>query len=191
MSHLQPEAEESSGQERCVVVWQQPCEPHAHLRAAGFHPPSHPIPSHPNSPHRRPIPSYPIPSQDFMNESHVHGFVNRLKRTIITIDERMAVHALVEYVPGYAVAHQLSMCEAKERRESEQQPSWLLMSPNHWSALLFYTPRRNKLSVMELDAVSGRRVRCVVHTSYPVHADATHTLCGETLGFSGGCFASC
>ena len=74
-----------------------------------------------------------------MNESHVHGFANRLKRTIITIDERMAMLVLYEYVPGYAVARQLSMREAKERRESEHQPLWLLMSPNHWSALLLHT----------------------------------------------------
>ena len=76
----------------------------------------------------------------FMNESHVHGFTNRLERTIITIDVREAAVVLSEYVPGYTVAHQVSMREANERRQSEQQPLWLLLEPGHWSALLVTEP---------------------------------------------------
>ena len=54
----------------------------------------------------------------------------------MTIDERADALVIYEYVPGYAVAQQLSMSEAKERRAGDQQPLWLLMSPSHWSALL-------------------------------------------------------
>ena len=71
-----------------------------------------------------------------MNEAHVHGFANRLKRTIITIDEREDLLVLSEYMPGYAAAQWISMQDAKERRTRAQQPVWLLMSPSHWSALL-------------------------------------------------------
>ena len=75
--------------------------------------------------------------QGFMSEAHVHGFANRLQRTIIVIDAREDALVITEYIPGYAVARQISMREARERRESEQQqPLWLLMSPSHWSALL-------------------------------------------------------
>ena len=73
-----------------------------------------------------------------MSEVHVHGFANRLKLTIIVIDAREDALTIMEYVPGYAVARQISMREAREWRESKerQQPVWLLMSPGHWSALL-------------------------------------------------------
>lgn len=73
----------------------------------------------------------------FMNESHIHGFTNRLKRTIITVDVRMPATVLSEYVPGYAAARQLSMPEARERAaRTSEQPLWLLLSAMHFSALL-------------------------------------------------------
>jgi len=68
-----------------------------------------------------------------MSEAHVHGFANRLQRTIIVIDAREEALVITEYIPGYAVAQQISMREARKRRESkQQQPLWLLMSPSHW-----------------------------------------------------------
>ena len=73
----------------------------------------------------------------FMNEAHVHGFANRLGRTIVTIDERKPLIGIHEYKPGYDVAVQLSMREAKVLRDQgDMQPVWLLMSDAHWSALL-------------------------------------------------------
>ena len=71
---------------------------------------------------------------------------------IIVIDERAAAPAahratqpaagppqrllsIFEYKPGYSVQRQLSMREVRERRTSASQPLWVLMSPDHWSAL--------------------------------------------------------
>ena len=71
-----------------------------------------------------------------MSEPHVHGFANRLKCDIIVIDERERLLSIFEYKPGYSVQRQLSMRKTRERRTSaSQQPLWVLMSPNHWSAL--------------------------------------------------------
>ena len=39
---------------------------------------------------------------EFMNEAHVHGFANRLKRTIMIIDVRFKYLAIYEFKPGYA-----------------------------------------------------------------------------------------
>ena len=72
-----------------------------------------------------------------MAEAHVSGFANRLGRAIVTVDEREAALMLTEYQPDYAVPTQLSMRQAKVRRESEERPPvWLLMSIGHFSALL-------------------------------------------------------
>jgi len=75
-------------------------------------------------------------SLEFMSEAHVHGFANRLKRTIIVLDERKPAPLLIKYSPGYAVQKQISTREAKEIRAQDEQPVWLLMSPGHWSALI-------------------------------------------------------
>ena len=39
---------------------------------------------------------------EFMNEAHVHGFANRLQRTIVTVDVRTSQLVLSKYAPGYA-----------------------------------------------------------------------------------------
>ena len=56
----------------------------------------------------------------------MHGFANRLERTIVIIDVRELAPVLMAYVPGYAAARQLSMLEAVDvlRTSSEQQPIW-------------------------------------------------------------------
>ena len=74
--------------------------------------------------------------KEFMKEAHVHGFANRLGQTIVTIDEQQEALVMYEYAPGYGAQTQLTMRDARERRKQEEQPIWLLMSPNHWSALL-------------------------------------------------------
>ena len=79
-------------------------------------------------------------NSDCMNEAHVHGFSNRLEQTIVTIDVRKPAVVLTKYVPGYEVARQMSMREAKALRQSSAEcakpPIWLLMTTNHFSALL-------------------------------------------------------
>ena len=71
-----------------------------------------------------------------MNEAHVHGFANRLKRTIVTVDARTHQLVLSKYAPGYSPQLQLSMREAVALRTSSEQPVWVLLEPNHFSALL-------------------------------------------------------
>ena len=73
---------------------------------------------------------------EFMNEAHVHGFANRLQRTIVTVDVRTHQLVLSKYAPGYAPQRQISMREAVELRTSSEQPIWVLLEPNHFSALL-------------------------------------------------------
>ena len=73
---------------------------------------------------------------EFMNEVHVHGFANRLQRTILTVDVRTHQLVLSKYAPGYAPQRQISMREAVELRTSSEQPIWVLLEPNHFSALL-------------------------------------------------------
>ena len=73
---------------------------------------------------------------DFMSEAHVHGFANRLGRTIIVLDEQKPAPFLMKYSPGYAVQKQIPTRTAKEIRAQDEQPVWLLMSPGHWSALI-------------------------------------------------------
>ena len=67
---------------------------------------------------------------------YVHGFANRLKRTIVTVDARTHQLLLSKYAPGYAPQLQLSMREAVALRTSSEQPVWVLLEPNHFSALL-------------------------------------------------------
>ena len=73
----------------------------------------------------------------FMNEAHVHGFVNRLDREIVVVDVRSELLSMHHYRPGYAPQQQIPMRRALELR-SQVAPRvlWLLMSPSHWSALL-------------------------------------------------------
>ena len=73
-----------------------------------------------------------------MNEAHVHGFANRLKRTIVIIDARELALVLSAYAPGFAAVRQLSMREAVALRTSseQQQPIWVLLEPSHFSAVL-------------------------------------------------------
>ena len=73
---------------------------------------------------------------EFMGEAHVHGFCNRLARSIVVIDVREPAVVMCKYQPGYAVQLQLSMHEALELRNSREQPIWVLLEPNHFSALL-------------------------------------------------------
>ena len=75
-------------------------------------------------------------SSSFMNEAHVHGFANRLARTIVTIDIRELAPVLMAYVPGFAVQRQLSMRKAVKLRTSSERPIWVLLEPDHFSALL-------------------------------------------------------
>ena len=74
----------------------------------------------------------------FMNEAHVHGFANRLARDIIVVDHRGELLGLHHYKPGYQAQQQISMHRALELRKLPRtsQPLWVLMSPDHWSALL-------------------------------------------------------
>ena len=86
----------------------------------------------------------------FMTEAHIHGFANRLQRSIIVIDERGHQLSIFEYKPGYSVQSQLSMRESKKRRagsgrgageaqpkrqKADATPLWVLMSPGHFSSL--------------------------------------------------------
>ena len=71
-----------------------------------------------------------------MNEAHVHGFANRLERAIVIVDVREPELGLSKYAPGYAPQLQLSMREAVALRASSEQPVWVLLEPNHFSALL-------------------------------------------------------
>ena len=71
-----------------------------------------------------------------MNEAHVHGFANVFNCSIVTLDVCQDVLIISEYTPGYAVARQLLLDEAKEQRKQEKQPVWLQMkSEGHWSYL--------------------------------------------------------
>ena len=71
-----------------------------------------------------------------MNEAHVHGFANRLVQTVVIIDVRSPALVLSKYMPGYEVQRQLLMREAVALRNNSKQPIWLLLEPNHFSALL-------------------------------------------------------
>ena len=71
-----------------------------------------------------------------MNEVHVHGFANRIQRTIVTVDVRTPQLVLSKYAPGHAPQLQLSMREAVALRTSSEQPIWVLLEPDHFSALL-------------------------------------------------------
>jgi hypothetical protein len=108
----------------------------------------------------------------FMGEPHVHGFANRLDRTIIVIDERERLLSLTEYAPGYGVAKQISLTKAKDLSNTVDQlmseglgllsanmfqPLWLLMSSGHWSAL----------STLE-KGKQGARMASVVKTPRPL-----------------------
>ena len=77
-------------------------------------------------------------NERFMNEAHVHGFANRLKRTIVIVDVSFTPPVLSKYAPGYEAQLQLSMREAVKLRSSssEEQPIWVLMEGSHFSALL-------------------------------------------------------
>ena len=79
----------------------------------------------------------------FMNEAHVHGFANRLHRTIVVIDCRKALLNVTKYMPGYNASKQIPMRQARELRGASGGSSgdhasvlWLLLSTDHWSALL-------------------------------------------------------
>jgi hypothetical protein len=72
----------------------------------------------------------------FMGEAHVHGFCNRFKRSIVVVDVREPAVVLSQYQPGGDAQHQLSMHEAIEMRNNREQPIWVLLEHNHFSALL-------------------------------------------------------
>ena len=71
-----------------------------------------------------------------MGEAHVHGFCNRIDRCIVIVDVRESAAVLYKYLPGYAAQSQISMREAHELRNSDEQPIWVLLEPDHFSALL-------------------------------------------------------
>jgi hypothetical protein len=71
-----------------------------------------------------------------MGEAHVHGFSNRFKRSIVVVDVREPAVVLSQYQPGGDAQHQLSMHEAIEMRNNREQPIWVLLEHNHFSALL-------------------------------------------------------
>ena len=69
----------------------------------------------------------------------VHGFSNRLSRDIVLLDTRKELLWITEFKPGYETQCNISFkAAAKKRRRvaDSQQPLWLLMEPNHFSALL-------------------------------------------------------
>ena len=91
----------------------------------------------------------------FMNEAHVHGFANRLDLTVVTIDERMPALVLSEFAPGYEKSRQLSIPEALELRNRSKQPVWVLLSSNHFSALLPIPRSKKKILVSDSDSYSS------------------------------------
>ena len=71
-----------------------------------------------------------------MGEAHVHGFCNRFNRSIVVVDVREPAAVLSEYRPGYDIQRQISMQEAYGLRNHGEQPIWVLLEPDHFSALL-------------------------------------------------------
>ncbi len=55
-------------------------------------------------------------TSQFMGEAHVHGFCNRLERSIVVVDVREPAVVLSKYQPGSDVQRQLSMLEALQLR---------------------------------------------------------------------------
>ena len=77
----------------------------------------------------------------FMGEAHIHGFANKLKREIIVVDERgLPDLAVMHYKPGYETQMRISMTKAEAisalQSHWENPPLWIMMSRNHFSALL-------------------------------------------------------
>jgi hypothetical protein len=59
-------------------------------------------------------------TSQFMGEAHVHGFCNRLKRSIVVVDVREPAVVLSKYQPGSDMQRQLSMLEALQLRNQER-----------------------------------------------------------------------
>ena len=71
-----------------------------------------------------------------MGEAHVHGFCNRINRSIVVVDVREPAAVMSEYRPGYDIQRQISMQEAYGLRNHGEPPVWILLEPDHFSALL-------------------------------------------------------
>ena len=83
---------------------------------------------------------------ELMNEAHVHGFANRLNKTIVIVDVRMPSLVLDMYMPGYEVSKWISMREAVRLRNNTPEPIWVLLEPGHFSALLPSAPTHHSSS---------------------------------------------
>lgn len=75
----------------------------------------------------------------FMREPHLYAFATRLNRDIIVIDGVFNTGRIVRYKPGYEMATEISLTLAIEIREetcARDRPLWVMLTPNHFSALL-------------------------------------------------------
>ena len=76
----------------------------------------------------------------FMCESHAAVFANRMQREIVVIDARnrpcVAPLTLVHYTVGFEAWKAIGLTQAKEMRQRERQPLWLVMQTGHWSGVL-------------------------------------------------------
>ena len=69
----------------------------------------------------------------------VVGFADRLKRTIILVDERGGCRLSIwRYEPGFKPPQQISMTEAKKLRklEGSAMPLFIDMIPNHFQGMV-------------------------------------------------------
>ena len=76
---------------------------------------------------------------EFMAQPHVVGFADRLKRTIILVDERGGCRLSIwRYEPGFKPPQQISMTEAKKLRklEGSAMPLFIDMIPNHFQGMV-------------------------------------------------------
>ena len=89
---------------------------------------------------------------EFMEEAHTHVISNLLARPIVVVDMRFrAAQSMTLFIPGYTPQKPIGKTRARELR-NDSEVIWILLRPNHFSALL----RRTRKAVWRRFRIGAR-----------------------------------